>query len=125
MSLELIIGVGMVGFLLLYMAKDLGTEHFAFRLISYCLVAIMFLLVAKAGIDADTSCEQLINTTWENQTSNVTFNTYGTYCYEQTTSTSTAFHSLMTAFIVVFFGYVIFFFAYKLFKMAEDLIKRK
>lgn len=126
MSLELIVGVGIVSFLLLYMCKDLGTEHFAFRLIAYCLVAIMFLLIAKAGIDADTTCENLINTSVENTTSGITTHSYSTMCYENTTaSTSKTFHILMNAFIVVFFGYVIFFFAYRLFKSTEDLVRRK
>lgn len=68
MSLSLIIGIGLVGFLLAYLffnfGKDeLSQKHYLLRLLLLgCLFGI-FILLGKASFDADQSCELVHNYT--------------------------------------------------------------
>lgn len=117
MSLELIIGLGIVSFCLLYLASQLDKDHTLLRLLLVFAVFSLFVLIPKAIIDSPAECAFI--TVNETQTTDDGNNTITAYEYEEVCSevTTTTHHTFYNAvlwlwrlwpiYILVYFVYVI------------------
>jgi hypothetical protein len=84
MVLELVLGLGIVSFLLLYFAFNLNAEggHFLLKLLMVFFFFAILMLIPKATLDAKTNCEFVV--------SNVTVSApTDLYEYEEKCSTTT------------------------------------
>ena len=140
MSMEFIIGGGIISFLLMYFAKNVDEkEHFAIRLLSFSVAIILFILIAKAGYDSIIVCEPVVNVTQEtyiygenysgyhgdydvtvpaNQLNlfhkNKTY-TYNNYCYEkELTNSHKTLYKLVSYTVLIYMIYIVFYFVYYL-----------
>ena len=127
MSMTLIVGAGVISFLLLYLAHSMNEkEHFAWRLIAYSITILLFIIIAKGSIDSTTTCENLLNNTVVNATTNTTTYEYSQMCYSNTDSTTpVTFYRLIMGVITLYFGYIFIFFIWKLFKSASNFVRKR
>ena len=129
----LILGLGIVSFLLLYLAfQCLDQEHIFLRLIITFFVIYLLFMVSRATEGNTTQCQPILNqtqttTTYSyinasqiNTTTTNETNTYGTYCIDDGTSTGSLFYMLMTWFIRIFAVYILVYYIYKVLKYAGE-----
>lgn len=143
MSFQLVLGAGIISFLLFYFAKELDKkEHFALRLIFFGLGLLMLIPLSKGIIDSGSVCENVLNSTLENYVygdnytsyhwdytysnpnpnadvnlfhKNTTYN-YDYICYDITDSSTGATVYKITSWIMrLYLAYVLYYFVFWLF----------
>jgi Na+/melibiose symporter-like transporter len=126
MSIELILAAGIISFLLMYFAKAIEKEegHFLLRYLAYSLAIVLFILIAKGAIDAKNVCEPVINQT--ELVGNTTSYTYGTYCYNKTSSTSASLlYKIANWVFILYLAYVMLFLIYWLFMKVQSFWRKR
>lgn len=129
MALALIISAGIIATLLLYFGSQINSkEHFMMQILAYSFAIILFIIIAKATLDSETTCESVINQTVQNSTiANITTTeyTYGTHCYSNSGSTSaTTLYRVALGFFVLYLAYLIIYTFYWLLKRFSDWVKK-
>ena len=126
MSLELIIGIGITAFLLLYFSSQWDNkEHFLLKLLIGFLFLGLLILIPKVAIDNPDTCEIVINQTAINSSIvnySVESHTYMQYCVTNTKNTHTIWYKVMMWFLRLFALYIFFYFFY-VFYIKSKLIK--
>lgn len=127
MALDLIIASGIIAFLLLFFAHQVNEQdHWAWRFIVYSFAVIIFILIAKGSIDGTITCEQLLNQTVENTTTNTTTYEYSRVCYSNTDSTSSVtLYRLILGLVGIYFMYIFVFFVWKMLHKAADSWRKR
>lgn len=126
--IELIIGTGVVVFLLFYFASQTDkNKHFALRLLLFSMGIALLMLVGKGVIDSTNTCVPVLNMT--NSTaigaSNITTYNYATYCHDTTTSTSPkTLYRGVTWIFILYMSYVLYFFLFWLIDKAKNWLKK-
>lgn len=117
MGYELVIGAGIISFLLLYFASLIDPKnHAAFRLLLIGLAVVLFIPIGKGIIDSSSVCTSVINSTTLNAVTNVTAYTYTTHCYDVTTSTThNVVFKVVSWLLSLFLMYVLIYFMYDIF----------
>jgi len=119
MGLELVIGLGITAFLLFYFSglinndKDKDSEgigHGLLRLLSIFFALSLLLLVPKAAMDSQTTCESVIAN--ETASGNLTTYEYDTRCYDREEGTSTIFLKIILWFQRLFIAYIVIYLMY-------------
>jgi hypothetical protein len=115
-ALSLIIGIGIVCFLLLYFVFNLKEEHFILQLLGIFFFIFLLFLIPKTALDFNDDCALAINQTTRTYIDSANFtdvNTYGTVCDTNTKQTSQIFYNIVIWFAKLFvlyvFGYIIFY----------------
>lgn len=132
MSLELIIGLGIVGFLLAYLFFKSGDdyqEHVLLRILLLGLLFGVFILIGSAGLDSTTSCDVIISNQTEYEVvgnATVTEFSYDTLCYEKgSDNTALSFYQLTLWIVRLVSTYLIIYLVYKIFLWTRDVIGGK
>jgi|25BtaG_2_1085352.scaffolds.fasta_scaffold10913_2 hypothetical protein len=132
MTLELVAGIVGVAFLIVYFTFSWDREeHWLLQLIASFFFIFLLILVPKAIIDNQDSCEIVVlnESTYLNQTAY----TYGEHCETETSQTAATFHKHVMRFIYMFILYLFLYFTYtvwfnkiiKKFQDWKDTKKRK
>jgi Na+/melibiose symporter-like transporter len=124
---ELILGVGIVAALLVYLANMFDPkDHFFLRLLFIAFAIIALIPLSKGVIDSTTTCESVINTTTLDSLTNTTTYTYTSFCFDNTSSTtSLTLYKLSLWVSQLFAAYVVFYFVYWLFQdRVRDLVRK-
>lgn len=110
-TLAFIFGIGIISFILLYIAKLLHKEHKSFQFILIAFVFLNILLIPKAIIDTQNTCENVLS----NSTliENVTTFEYAEICQENTNSTADWFFKLGMLLFTLFLMYCFYYIFYK------------
>lgn len=103
--IELIISLGIVSFLVMYLAFNLDKEHFFLKFFLVGFVFVFLFLMPKAVLDSQEVCELKINNTIV--TNNQTDYTYGTYCYTASGDTNLIFINTIGWLYRIFMTYII------------------
>jgi len=129
-ALDLVIGLGVVAFLLLYFSLNLDKDHFLLKLLLIFFFLITIMLIPKAAINDDCSLvpvNQTENTTMANYTE-IT-RTYDTLCTSEKSETETSFLKitmwLFRLFGIYFFVYIFYHWAKKSEKLCETMERMK
>lgn len=111
MGLELIIGIGICAFLLLYFAFQWDKkEHYLLQLLTAFFFIFILLLIPKAAIDEKDTCQIVVAN--ETIMGNTTSYDYTNYCIENVRTTSATFYKAIMWFIRVFLVYLFMYFNY-------------
>jgi hypothetical protein len=123
--MELIIGMGIVGFLLAYLFyQGEDKTHLLLRILMLGALFGIFVLIGKAGLDADTSCELVVNSTLVED--NLTIFSYDPVCYQITSSNTASTFYKVTLWIVRLISlYLVIYFIYEVFKWFAKIISGK
>lgn len=134
MSLELIIGIGITAFLLIYFAFQWDKEHFLLKLLVSFLFLGLLILMPKAIIDNPDTCDIVLNNTticpyccnWTNSTCSVNGSIenydYTQYCVINIKNTHVIWYTVMLWFMRLFALYIFLYFFY-VFWLKSKLIK--
>lgn len=140
MTLEIIVGIGITAFLLVYFGFQWDKEHFLLKLLISFLFVGLLILMPKAIIDNPDTCEiELINkticshccnSTFDNQTNITTCLENGTierYSYDQVCITNAKnthiiWYNILIWFLRLFVLYILLYFLY-VFWLKSKLIK--
>lgn len=104
--LSSIVGVFVVGYLLFKLMDSLDDEkHVYIKLVMMFGILSLLLLVPKALIDGNTTCEPVLNhtTTYVNDTNYF----YTSYCIENTKGTANTFFGITNTLFKIVIGYTI------------------
>lgn len=104
MSLAIVVGTGILSFLFLYFAFKLEKKHFILQLTAVVFSVILMFLVSKAALDAQTSCEPILQN--QTVTGNMTSFTYTTFCSETNANTGLYSFRTIATFMTIFFIYI-------------------
>lgn len=127
-ALSLIIGIGIVCFLLLYFVFNLKEEHFLLQILGIFFFIFLLFLIPKATIDFNDSCQQQINQTtrvYKDATNFTDTNTYSTYCETNTKQTSKIFYNIVIWFARLFVLYVFLYIVFYSFKWFNGIVTGK
>lgn len=103
----MILGVGIFGFLMLYLSTFLDEEkHWMLKLIIYFFVVSILLLIPKSLIDAQTQCESVVSNSTD-VSSVVTRYEYERFCYTRDENTGLSFLQNAQRMYWLLIGYVI------------------
>lgn len=110
MSLELILGLTLGGFSLIYFSASLEKDHFALRLLMIFFFLYLFTLIPKAALDNETTCAMMVNQTVVS--GNMTNYTYSPQCVTVNSSAAETFFRLAQWLLrivsIYLFGYLIY-----------------
>jgi hypothetical protein len=123
--MELIIGMGIVGFLLAYLFfQGEDKTHLLLRILMLGALFGIFVLIGKAGLDSNTSCELLVNASVVD--GNSTSFTYEPVCYQITQSNTASIFYNITLWIVRLISlYLVIYFIYEVFKWFARILSGK
>ena len=114
MGLEVIFGIAIVAFLILYFALNLQLDvdsHVFLRYLSFLFFFILLVLLAKATFDQKDDCIQFIQNATVDQ--NVTSYEYDYHCTATSKNTASTFYTtmvwLLRLFITYVLGYILYF----------------
>ena len=143
MTLELIVGIGITAFLLIYFGFQWDKEHFLLKLMISFLFVGLLILLPKVIIDSPGNCEIVLNNkticphccnlTFVNVTQgedywkcfeNGTIEDYSyiEYCAPNTANTHIIWYNILIWFLRLFVLYIMFYFLY-VFWLKSKLIK--
>lgn len=111
MTVEFILGVGVVSFLLLYISFNLDDEHVFLRVLFVLMTVFLLALVPKATLDNKAQCQ--MRTINETVQGNVTTLQYGEICNTTVPTTTNIFWNGYLWFIILLSGYVFLYLMYK------------
>jgi hypothetical protein len=128
--IELIISIGIVCFLLMYLALNLDKEHFFLKFFLVGFIFALLFLIPKAVIDSQETCEIVLNNTEEifNFTNNHTDTThsYKQVCFNNDSPTNISFLKAIGGLFNIFLTYiVVYIFYYWVKKLVDKIRKRK
>lgn len=113
MGIALVVGIGIVAFLLIYFAFSWDKkEHFLLQLFVSFLFVGLLLLVPKALIDDHNHCSIVVNN--ETVVASTTTYTYTEFCVENTKTTDLILYRVVWGFAICFVLYVFMYFNYVL-----------
>jgi len=105
MAIELIIGIGICAFLLLFFAfKWDKQEHVILHLLTSFFFLILLFLIPTVIISDPADCEIVVMN--ETILGNVTTFSYGSYCATVTSNTHTIFYKVILWFLKLFCTYI-------------------
>jgi nucleoside permease NupC len=122
--IEIIIGIGIVAFLILYFSFNLDPEHWLLRLFGALFFIILLILLGKSVLDEQDYCSTVIVNSTTDYTTDKTNYEYERICTTNTKNTTTIFFKTILFFIVFFSAYIIVYLSYKIL-LAKGMIKRK
>lgn len=132
-NLILIIGLGIVSFLMLYLSFNLDSKdkgQRALKTFSICFVIFLLVLVPKAVMDYKDTCEITVQN--ETTTANQTFYTYNQTCITNTHTTPTIFMTsylwyigIFGIFMLIYVVYEVFSFLTRIGKLGDRMIKSR
>lgn len=130
MTLSLIIGAGIISFILIFLATKLNEEeHFTIRLFFICFAIIFLIIIGKGTIDANQNCELLLNNTYATTTDGNVTNTsykYSTICYSANESTTPITAYKLTSWLfIIFMSYILYYLGYWLFTKINVFYKKR
>lgn len=113
MTLDMILGLGIVAFLLIYFAFQWNTEeHFIFQLMtSFFVLSIILLIPTIALQEKDTCSIEVLNQT---VTGNITVFNYDNVCITNSHTTFLTFYKIITWFYRLFIAYIFVYFNWAL-----------
>lgn len=105
MNLILMIGLGLVGFLLAYLFFNFGKDeisqkHYLLRLLLLGCLFGVFVLIGKAGLDSTETCDNLLSNTTLVENDTVELYNYEVVCYESDPNNTASTFYLLTLWIV-------------------------
>lgn len=118
-NLELIIGLGVVGFIFFYFAFNLSKDaegkdsHFLLKLLLIFFALSILFLIPKAAIDSKEKCDWVVANTTTSAPD--TIYNYELMCYTTTTNTEGTFLNIVLWFFRIF---VFYFFIYLVYDWA-------
>lgn len=117
-GLELVAGVGILCFLVLFIAFNLDEEHYLLKLLCVFFFLGLMLLIPKATIDYSNHCDfvQLNSTV----TGNTTAYSYDYLCTNSTTTTPQTFYQSTTWILRIFLLYFAAYIIYFVFQKVQD-----
>ena len=127
-ALSLIIGIGVVCFLLLYFAFNLKEQHFLLQLLALFFFIFLMFLIPKAALDYNDNCGMVINQTSRSfiDANNFTdTNTYMYYCEPNNKTTALIFYKTVTWFVSMFALYVLIYLIWYSFKWIDGVVRGK
>jgi|TARA_Y100000296_G_C4955342_1_gene148252 hypothetical protein len=113
-TLELIIGLGITSFLLLYFIFHLDEEHVLLRLLTIFFFLSILLLIPKALGDDSDFCEIVVSNTTDLNAINSTSYKYERFCSDNPKTTTSIFHKIIIWFIRIFSFYVLVYLIYRI-----------
>jgi hypothetical protein len=124
--IELIIGLGIVGFLIAYLffqSKD-EKEHLLLRILLLGILFGVFVLIGKASLDSTTQCSLELNQTVTD--GNTTNYSYAPICYSVTENTTALTFYKVTLWIVRLISlYLLVYFIWHVWKWFSAIISGK
>lgn len=149
MSLELIVAAGIIAVLFVYVAKSLDKEFLVLQLFFFAIALLLCVVITKGVYDSKETCIDVLNNTqevyvygknytgyhwdYESPTSppytevnlfhkNTTY-TYSTYCYDNTTSTtSRTVYKLVSWVVYIFNAFMLIYFVYWIILQFSDKV---
>lgn len=117
MMLEMIMGIGIVCFLLLYFISQLDKEHILFKVFVAFVFMSLLLLIPKTIVDNNDYCEIVLNKSLESyyyDSNNLTqaLNTTNTYSYECFSNSKTTDTIFFNSIVLVYRIFIIYIFVY-------------
>lgn len=113
--IALVVGVGIVSFLLAYFTIHLDKEHFLLKLLTAFFFLTLLVLIPKGLIDENDYCDVVVsNTTYYNATNTTTYE-YERFCDTNTKKTASIFHAAVVWFNRLFATYVFLYLIYVIF----------
>lgn len=104
----LVIGLGVVAFIMFYFSSTLEKEHVFLKLLTIFFGIFFILLIPKVAIDNHDYCEVVkIN---ETVSGNLTTNGYDRLCYDNTSTTDNRFFWLAGSYFAIFVIYCFLYF---------------
>ena len=111
-TLAFIFGIGIMSFILLYIAKLLNEEHKSFQFILIAFVFLNILLIPKVIIDTQNSCENVLSNSTVIE--NVTTFEYIEICQDNPHTTTDWFFKLGMLLFTLFLMYCFYYIFYKI-----------
>ena len=119
MMISLLIGVGIISFLLLYLAFNLDKEHVYLKLLIIFVVVFMLILIPKQTLDFKDSCEAVVdNKTITNET--ITYE-YKEFCIANPNNTTDVFYKIYLWFVGLFGIYVLIYYIKVMLEYFENI----
>lgn len=129
--ISLIIGVGIIAFILAYMAFQLDQQHWPLKILLIFFTVYMLLLIPKTILDYPPNCSTVITNQTINEYQmdsdykiNVIQNTYGQYCGEEKNAPAVLLKNVLRIQYVMLI-YLTIFSVYFVFRWLFDKIKKK
>jgi len=108
MTLGIILAVGIISFLLLYLAFNLDKEHVYLKLLIIFVVVFMLILIPKQTLDFKDTCEVVVdNKTIINETTSYE---YSEFCINNPNNTANVFYKVYLWFVGLFGIYVLIYY---------------
>lgn len=121
-ALALIVGIGIVCFILLYFAFNLEKQHIVLKLLLILTSMSLLILVPKAGLDYKDNCDIVVENSTLNSTNNMTTYDYIYFCNTNDNSTQSSFYKVFLWFIRAFILYLAVYFVWTVFMYFKDTI---
>lgn len=120
-ALTLIIGIGIAGFLMLYLAFKLEREHYLLRLILIFFFFYALILIPKAAMDEKNYCDFVV----KNITTSapVDHYEYAYLCASNSNTTTSTFYVMITWLLRLFGLYILVYMSYAMFKYWRGINK--
>lgn len=134
MNIVLMVGLGLVGFLLAYLFFNFGKDeisqkHYLLRLLLLGCLFGVFVLIGKAGLDSNTTCELVHNYSFIDHIHGNDFYEYKEYdvvCYESDPNkTSNTFYVLTLWIVRLISSYILVYLFYEIFMYMRNMINGK
>jgi len=125
MGIELIVGIGIVLFLLIYFAFAWDKkEHYLLQLLAAFFFIGLLILIPKSLIDDQDNCEIVIanETVVGNSTDYNTTYEYKEFCITEDKATASIFFISISWFMRIFYTYIFLYFVYVIY--LKKLIKK-
>ena len=123
MALELIIGIGICAFLVVYFAFAWDRkEHYLLQLLASFFFIFLLILIPKVAIDSKDTCEIVIAN--ETTIGNTTSYEHDYFCETNARTTTTTFYKVVMWFMRLFLAYLFLYFNY-VFWIKSKIVKYK
>jgi len=120
--LALVVGIGLVSFLMFYFAGQLEKEHGVLKFLTI-MFALTLLLIVPSSVVNEKQCDYyLFNSTL---TDNTTAYEYEQLCVTSDSSTQTTFFKIVMWFYRLFMLYIILYLGYNALMALKDSYKRR
>lgn len=124
MALDLILGIGITAFLIIYFAFQWDKEeHWLLQLICSFVFIFLIMLIPKAAIDNEDYCQVTLMNETITQGGNLTTNAYTYLCFTNTKATTNTFYKAIWWFIRFFILYIFLYFTYVVFIKENAWLK--
>lgn len=113
-SLEVVYGIGITVFLVLYFSFKLQDEHWALKMLSSFFALFILLIIPQTYVNYDYTCNPTVNETVVNG-NEITYD-YENWCVSNDTGAATNFYTAYLWFLRIVAGYLLVYYSFVTFR---------